>query len=212
MSMGTPTHTKQRKAFKDNGDKNIPSAWFFIFAYYHDRNKGRAPTWKDLESNIEEFVCDAERIDRMNPYEETDGGIQKDSVDKWIIQAVDSYLLAKAGAADKAAARVRAKIKFVGEFSHDWEMNRLSARASKRRILLEELRDFESDFRDYLKKVLTLKGKLLIHLITGIDLVSFSKKSVMRVSLKVFRIMQKSIISIFFPLISPIHGIGRRIL
>lgn len=45
-----------RNEFKDNGRRNIPSVWFFVFAYYHDQCKEYAPTWKDVESNIEEFV------------------------------------------------------------------------------------------------------------------------------------------------------------
>ena len=49
--------TVLEEELQTNDCHKIPSAWFFIFAYYHDQNNGKcASTWKDVESIIETFT------------------------------------------------------------------------------------------------------------------------------------------------------------
>lgn len=45
--------TVLEEELQTNDCHKIPSAWFFIFAYYHDQNNGKcASTWKDVESIV----------------------------------------------------------------------------------------------------------------------------------------------------------------
>lgn len=126
-----------RKEFQANGRWNIPSAWFFIFAYYHDSNEGCASTWKDVESNIEEFVCDAELIDRMDPNKEIDNDSQIEIVGDRpsAFRAVDSVVLYLQDKHESFKAGKNGRID----------------RTARRKILLEELKDFETDFRAYMR-------------------------------------------------------------
>lgn len=48
------------KEIQDGGIKNIPSAWFIVFAYEHDQPGYRNDyvLWKDIEKNIDTFLQD----------------------------------------------------------------------------------------------------------------------------------------------------------
>lgn len=127
--------------FENNGCENIPSAWFFVFAYEHDRRSDAYDSsWKDVELTIEHFVSDSTisaeslniQICRKRFAESHDTGISS-SVSA-IVDLLYSYFVEKGNLAERLQKNQRQEI-----FIYD--------------LFLAELESFEIDFRNYLKVV-----------------------------------------------------------
>lgn len=122
--------TVLEEELQTNDCHKIPSAWFFIFAYYHDQNNGKcASTWKDVESIIETFTINE------NAYINLSIGMCADMF---------AYPRTPTGQEEHVAHLI-------------WLYERLRTNDQFQntdvdvyKLFLKELKNFESDFQEYL--------------------------------------------------------------
>lgn len=123
------------KELHTNGCKNIPSAWFFVFAFYHDQNKSRCvSSWKDVESIIERFISG------RDPY--------TNELNISTCRAkFDHESISLTSKASDAATLIR-EYELL-QNSDQFQNNNIDIY----KLFLKELKSFEADFRKYLSDV-----------------------------------------------------------
>lgn len=144
----SPTALEALKTeFLANGCSNIPSVWFFVFAYYHDEKNGKCYSyWKDVESSIESFVTQSSTaFDSLNiqlcKMALTDSSYRTGDITNTskIIQAsnlIYQYLEIQ-----------------LNKESKEWAEELKSDESTIFKIFIKELKKFEQNFISYLKEV-----------------------------------------------------------